>query len=79
MKRAAICILALAATAPVLADGPKYKTMDGARWKEWQSIIIEADGYPEEQDDARVVHEVNHSACADWQSERKGRGASIGQ
>ena len=58
-------------TVSALSDGPKYKTMNGcdeARWKEWESIIISAEGYPEEQEDARHVRDVNRQACADWKS-----------
>lgn len=53
------------------ADGPKYETMNGCdegRWKEWESIVIGFDGYPDEQEDARHVRNLNRKACDDWKS-----------
>lgn len=54
-----------------LADGPKYKTIDGCdegRLREWESIIIEADGYPEEQEDARSMRGLNLQICKDMKA-----------
>lgn len=56
-------ILALAGA----AFGQKYETKDGCddgRWSEWESIIISAEGYPEEQADARSVRDYNRELCA---------------
>lgn len=56
---------------PAIAAGPKYETFDGCdegRWKEWDSIIIGFDGYPDEQSDARSVRDLNRKVCAEWKS-----------
>lgn len=56
------------APALALAEGPKYKTIDGCdegRTREWESIIIEFDGFPEEQEDARGVRDLNVQVCKD--------------
>lgn len=58
-------LLLLIATGVAVAE-KKYDSRDGcdeARWKEWESIIISADGYPEEQEDARGVRDLNRQIC----------------
>lgn len=66
-----VSLLVTVVLGTAMAEGPRYDTMDGcdeARWKEWESIIISFEGYPEEQEDARHVRELNRKACADWKS-----------
>lgn len=71
LARASLLLLALFNCGS--AHAQKYQTKDGcddARWKEWESIIIEADGYPDEQEDARSVRDFNRKICEDMDAGR---------
>lgn len=69
--RVTLIILATIWTTSVQSEGPRYPTAEGcdpARWSEWESIIIAAEGWPGEQEDARSVRELNRRVCAHWKA-----------
>jgi uncharacterized OsmC-like protein len=71
LARASLLLLALISCGAVHAQ--KYQTKNGcdeARWKEWESIIIEADGFPDEQEDARGVRDFNRKICGEMDAGR---------
>lgn len=73
MHLARASLLLLASISCSIAHAQKYQTKNGCdegRWKEWASIIIEADGYPDEQEDARGVRDFNRKMCEEMDAGR---------
>lgn len=73
MYRARASLFLMAFISCGLAHAQKYQTKNGcddARWREWESIIIEADGFPDEQEDARGVRDFNRKVCEEMDAGR---------
>lgn len=73
MNRSGSFLFLLASISCGAVHAQKYQTKNGceeARWKEWESIITEADGFPDEQEDARSVRDFNRKICEDMDAGR---------
>lgn len=52
---------------------PESTSRDGcdeARWSQWRAIVNEAEGWPDERQDARSVMAANRRICSDWKAGR---------